>query len=180
MAELIKNFEGQLVFAALVSVLSFALPAVAETIRYPEMALGIDSREVLTAVGSPLERVYQETKRQERWIYRGAEAIFREGRLIEWKVAGDLVSLPVVLGVSGSNSAANPARLAGLPSRVVVNKMRKYPIREILTDVQNQASSQDGGSTPGPSGGPAGRPANSFEAINRQHLEAIKNEDSEE
>ena len=55
--------------------------------RPQPLSPGMTAREVLTLWGSPLERVEQETKREEVWRYPGSSSVsFTVGKVIAWQI----------------------------------------------------------------------------------------------
>ena len=56
----------------------------AEAAAAQEPAVGWEQGEVLRYWGAPDEKVEFESKREELWLYRHSQVVFREGLLLHW------------------------------------------------------------------------------------------------
>lgn len=118
-----------------------AAPANAE-IRKPNLVKGMSPVEVINLWGAPAEKVEQEIKRRDIWIYENARLVFDNGRLVSGTTTDDK---PLNLD---PNNPLVPGAGAELKKKPAVQDQQV--VDEILDEIMRDPSNSESEAPPPP------------------------------
>ncbi len=97
--------------------------------RLPTLRNGMISGDVVKLWGEPVERIEEEVKRRDVWLYpKGGKVVFHESRVIEWSAAA---------GTTQVVNSQNPPlkEVSPSPETVVLNPDTRDLVREIAREL---------------------------------------------
>jgi hypothetical protein len=99
--------------------------------RPQPLSPGMTAREVLTLWGSPLERVEQETKREEVWRYPGSSSVsFAVGKVIAWQIGATPRT-----GIPLSTAMLNADQVGAKAASTRTSSVSDDQMRDILDEI---------------------------------------------
>lgn len=111
-------FTGFLLVHSLLFLFSSSLAA---EVLYPALMHGMEYHDVVRLMGPPLEKIEQESKREDIWIYENRTVSFRDGHVLRFESPVDPF-------------AVAPAKTFTAP-KSTLRKEEQLPISEILSDL---------------------------------------------
>ena len=97
------------------------------------IAKGASSKEVISLLGSPLERIEKEIKRQSVWIYASGKIIFSQGKAVSLFVNGNTQD------VFSADYRKNIEPIKPANSNALSN-----PVEDILSEILREVPSEGG------------------------------------
>ena len=134
----------------------------------PDLAVGMSMAEVLTRWGEPTERIEQESRRREIWVYSGTVVTFQQGAIIKLPV---LATVPGLAATARPREASTSTTVSHKPvvappapatlhqtQRPAAESSDSDVIAEVLREMPAQDEKPRSGSHGGPRSGPPIRP----------------------